>query len=308
MKPLRVAVFGVGYLGRFHAQKYSAMEDVDLVGVVDSDGDRAREVARELGTRSYTSMDPIMDLIDAASVAVPTTFHASVAAPLLGRGIAVLVEKPLASTIEDARRIIEAAESSGAALQVGHLERFNPALVSLKDSISEPMFIEAHRISPFRARGTDVDVILDIMIHDLDIILELVGSPVESIEAVGVNVLTDTVDIANARLRFKSGCIANITSSRISADVMRKIRIFQKNAYISLDFAKASADVYTLDALRRIAHRRLVMSESDALSSEIRAFVDAVRTGEPVPVDGKAGLRALEAAFAVKNALVVPSR
>jgi len=308
VKPLRVAVFGVGYLGRFHAQKYSAMEDVDLVGVVDSDGDRAREVARELGTRSYTSMDPIMDLIDAASVAVPTTFHASVAAPLLGRGIAVLVEKPLASTIEDARRIIEAAESSGAALQVGHLERFNPALVSLKDSISEPMFIEAHRISPFRARGTDVDVILDIMIHDLDIILELVGSPVESIEAVGVNVLTDTVDIANARLRFKSGCIANITSSRISADVMRKIRIFQKNAYISLDFAKASADVYTLDALRRIAHRRLVMSESDALSSEIRAFVDAVRTGEPVPVDGKAGLRALEAAFAVKNALVVPSR
>jgi len=308
VKPLRVAVFGVGYLGRFHAQKYSAMEDVDLVGVVDSDGDRAREVARELGTRSYTSMDPIMDLIDAASVAVPTPSHASVAAPLLGRGIAVLVEKPLASTIEDARRIIEAAESSGAALQVGHLERFNPALVSLKDSISEPMFIEAHRISPFRARGTDVDVILDIMIHDLDIILELVGSPVESIEAVGVNVLTDTVDIANARLRFKSGCIANITSSRISADVMRKIRIFQKNAYISLDFAKASADVYTLDALRRIAHRRLVMSESDALSSEIRAFVDAVRTGEPVPVDGKAGLRALEAAFAVKNALVVPSR
>lgn len=307
MKKLKAAVIGVGYLGRFHAQKYASMENVDLVAAVDVDKARAEEVAREVGTTACTSMDPFMG-IDAVSIAVPTSLHASVAIPLLEAGVAVLLEKPIASTTGEAAAIIEAAERGGTILQIGHLERFNPALLELKDSIRDPMFIEAHRISPFKARGTDVDVILDIMIHDLDIILDLVGSSVESMEAVGVPVLTDSVDIANARLRFASGCIANITASRVSADVMRKIRLFQKDSYISLDFAKAKADVYTLSETRQIRHKHLAISESDALASEIRSFVDAVMHGGSVIVDGTAGLKALEMAYAIKDSLIVPKR
>ncbi len=308
MKRLKAAVVGVGYLGRFHAQKYAAMEDVDLVAVVDIDAARAGEVASEVGTRAYTSVGQIEGGIDAASVAVPTTSHARVAIELLERGVAVLLEKPMASSVEEAHAIMGAAASSGSILQIGHLERFNPALVELKNAITDPMFIEAHRISPFRERGTDVDVILDIMIHDLDIILDLVGAPLKSMEAVGVSVLTDRVDIANARIRFVTGCIANITASRVSAEVMRKIRIFQKNAYISLDFARAEADLYTLGSDRKIDHSHMAMSESDALASEIRSFVDAVRGEHEVAVDGAAGLRALEAALAVRENLVVFER
>ncbi|HPI94337.1 MAG TPA: Gfo/Idh/MocA family oxidoreductase [Deltaproteobacteria bacterium] len=307
MKRLRVAVIGVGYLGRFHAQKYAGMADVDLAGVVDVDPTRAAEVAREVGTEPYASMEPLAG-IDAVSIAVPTSLHAEVAIPLLESGTAVLLEKPIAATTEEAAAIIDAAHRGGTILQIGHLERFNPALLELKDSIRDPMFIEAHRISPFKARGTDVDVVLDIMIHDLDIILALVGSPVASMEAVGVPVLTDAVDIANARLRFETGCIANITASRVSADVMRKIRIFQKDAYISLDFAKSKADVYTLSETRQIGHRHLAISESDALAGEIRSFIDAVAGGGSVVVDGTAGLNALQMAYAIKNCLVVPKR
>ncbi len=308
MKRLRVAVIGVGYLGRFHAQKYAAMDNVDLVGVVDTDPARAGEVAREVGAPAFTSVDHIRDRIDAASVAVPTTLHAEVAIPLLKAGIPVLLEKPISGTIPEAEAIINAMRQGGTILQIGHLERFNPALLELKESIRDPMFIEAHRISPFRARGTDVDVILDIMIHDIDIILALVGSPLASMEAVGVPVLTDGVDIANARLRFENGCIANITASRVSADVMRKIRIFQKDSYISLDFAKAKADVYTLTQNREITHRHLAISESDALASEIRSFVDAALHKGPVVVDGTAGLKALEVAHTIKDSLIVPKR
>ena len=307
MKRLRVAVIGVGYLGRFHAQKYAGMADVELAGVVDVDPTRAAEVAREVGTEPYASMEPLAG-IDAVSIAVPTSLHAEVAIPLLESGTAVLLEKPIAATTEEAAAIIDAAHRGGTILQIGHLERFNPALLELKDSIRDPMFIEAHRISPFKARGTDVDVVLDIMIHDLDIILALVGSPVASMEAVGVPVLTDAVDIANARLRFETGCIANITASRVSADVMRKIRIFQKDAYISLDFAKSKADVYTLSETRQIGHRHLAISESDALAGEIRSFIDAVAGGGSVVVDGTAGLNALQMAYAIKNCLVVPKR
>lgn len=308
MKNLRVAVIGVGYLGRFHAQKYASMETADLVGVVDVDAARAAEVASEVGTRAYTSVESLGQTIDAVSVAVPTSAHAEVAIPLLEAGVAVLLEKPIAGTTDEAEAIIQASRRSGTVLQIGHLERFNPALLELRDTIRDPMFIEAHRISPFRARGTDVDVILDIMIHDLDIILALVGSGVASLEAVGVPVLTDAVDIANARLRFESGCIANITASRVSADVMRKIRIFQKDTYISLDFAKAKADVYTLSTDRQIGHRHLAISESDALAGEIRSFIDAVAHGRPVVVDGTAGLKALRMAYAIKDSIIVPGR
>lgn len=308
MKKLKVAVVGVGYLGRFHAQKYASLVDVDLVGVVDIDKARAEHVAHEAETAAYTSIGDIPDALDAVSIAVPTSSHAETAIPLLKKGVAVLLEKPIASSLDEARSIIRAAQAGGATLQIGHLERFNPALLELRDSITNPMFIEAHRISPFKTRGTDVDVILDIMIHDIDIILSLVNSPVTSLEAVGVPVLTDSADIANARLRFGTGCIANITASRVSADVMRKIRIFQPDSYISIDFAKSSVDIYKLSEYKEISHRHLAMSESDALASEIRSFVDAARHKSTVVVDGTAGLKALEMAYAIKQALIIPGR
>ncbi|MGC9323921.1 MAG: Gfo/Idh/MocA family protein [Desulfomonilia bacterium] len=303
---MKIAVIGVGYLGRFHALKYASMEDVDLIGVVDIDPSRAHQIAQEAGTDSYTSPDGILDHLDAVSIAVPTSVHADVAIPFLEKGIAVLLEKPISARIEDAVSIINAAQKGNAVLQIGHLERFNPALKKLKSSIRRPMFIEAHRISPFRQRGADVDVILDIMIHDIDIILSLVGSSVESVESVGVPVLTGSVDIANARIKFASGCIANITASRVSADVMRKIRIFQSDSYISIDFAKSAVDIYTLTEQKTIDHTHLTMDDSDALASEIRSFVDAVRDKGIVEVDGQAGLKAIEMAYLIKDRMIVP--
>ncbi len=308
MSKIKAAVIGVGYLGRFHAFKYAAMEDVDFLGVVDVDRQRAESVAREVGTRAYTEYKGLLDELDAVSIAVPTTAHAAVSIPFLERGIAVLLEKPISASLDEARSIIDAASKGNAKLQIGHLERFNPALVSLSDDIKKPMFIEAHRISPFKERGTDVDAILDIMIHDIDIILSLVPSKISSVEAVGVPVLTDSVDIANARIRFESGCIANITASRVSADTMRKIRMFQSNSYISIDFAKASVDVFSLDENRQIKHTHLSMSESDALAAEIRAFIDAVKGISPIKVDGEAGLKAVEVAYNIKNSMIIPER
>jgi predicted dehydrogenase len=306
VKKVRAAVIGVGYLGRFHAMKYASMEDVDFLGVVDIDRARAEEVAAEIGTRAHTGYDDLLGDLDAVSIAVPTSYHAEVAIPFLERGISVLLEKPISAQLGEARSIIAAAEKGGAKLQIGHLERFNPALIRLADDIRDPMFIEAHRISPFKVRGTDVDVVLDVMIHDIDIILSIVPSAISSMEAVGVPVLTDSVDIANVRIRFESGCIANITASRVSADTMRKIRLFQSNSYISIDFAKASVDVYSLDESRQIRHNHLAMSDSDALAAEIRSFVDAVKGLSPVKVDGAAGLKAIETAYIIKDSMIHP--
>ena len=308
MKKIRAAVIGVGYLGRFHAQKYAVMDDVDLVGVIDINAERAEEIAEEVNSSAHTDLSSLIDTLDAVSIAVPTSSHAEVSIPLLEKGIHVLLEKPISAHIREAQQIIDAATRGNAILQIGHLERFNPALLKLADNIKQPMFIEGHRISPFKERGIDVDVILDIMIHDIDIILSLVKSPIASVEAVGVPVLTDDVDIANARIRFESGCIANITASRVSADVMRKIRIFQSNSYISIDFARASVDIYTLNEEKQIGHSHLAMSESDALGAEIRSFIDCIRNGSAVMVDGMAGLKAIEVAHTIKASMVVPKR
>ena len=305
---IKAAVIGVGYLGRFHAQKYAAMDDVDLVAVADIDGGRAKEVALETGTAAITDFSEIIEKVDAVSIAVPTSLHCKIAIPFLLKGKAVLLEKPMSATIEESEAIINAAKKGGALLQIGHLERFNPAFANLKDSITKPMFIEVHRISTFKERGTDVDVILDLMIHDIDIILSLVRSEIVSVEAVGVPVLTNTIDIANARLRFLSGCIANITASRISADVMRKIRIFQPDAYISIDFAKNAVDIFTLSEDKKIGHKRLEMSESDALKSEIRSFIDAVKGISEVVVDGTAGLNAIKVAHMIKQNMILPEK
>ncbi|HQP30156.1 MAG TPA: Gfo/Idh/MocA family oxidoreductase [Deltaproteobacteria bacterium] len=306
MERLKVAVIGVGYLGRFHAQKYAAMEDVELVGVVDVDPERAALVAQEVGTRAYGALSEIPVPVQAVSVAVPTSLHAEVAVPLLEKGIAVLLEKPIAADMPAAEAILAAANAGAARLQIGHLERFNPAILKLRERITKPMFIEVHRISPFKERGTDVDVILDLMIHDIDIILSLVNSEIVSIESVGVPVMTTQIDIANARLRFASGCIANITASRISADVMRKIRIFQPDAYISIDYAQHAVDVFTLSADRQILHARDEISEADALQAEIRSFVDALKHGSAILVDGEAGRKAFEVAEMIKNTMILP--
>ncbi len=306
MERLKVAVIGVGYLGRFHAQKYAAMEDVELVGVVDVDPERAALVAQEVGTRAYGALSEIPVPVQAVSVAVPTSLHAEVAVPLLEKGIAVLLEKPIAADMPAAEAILAAANAGAARLQIGHLERFNPAILKLRERITKPMFIEVHRISPFKERGTDVDVILDLMIHDIDIILSLVGSEIVSVESVGVPVMTSSIDIANARLRFASGCIANITASRISADVMRKIRIFQPDAYISIDYAQHAVDVFTLSADRQILHARDEISEADALQAEIRSFVDALKHGSAILVDGEAGRKAFEVAEMIKNTMILP--
>ncbi len=308
MKRVKVAVVGVGYLGGFHAKKYAAMSDVDLIGVVDIDKKRVLQIAQDVGSKPYIDYREILDRVDAVSIAVPTTLHSSIAIPFLEKGIAILLEKPMTSSLDEGRRIIAAAKRGKGILQIGHLERFNPAIIALAGSIKRPMFIEVHRISPFRKRSTDVDVILDLMIHDIDIILSLVNSEIASVEAVGVPVLTDQVDIANARLRFESGCIANITASRVSLDVMRKIRIFQPDSYISIDYAKKAVDIYKLSSKKQIVHKNTKISDTDALEAEIRAFVDAVRFNKTPVVDGIAGLTSIEVADLIKKNMIVPKR
>ena len=235
MSRLRAAVVGVGYLGRFHAEKYAAHAGATLVAVVDVDAGRAQSVAANLGAEALTDHRALVGRIDCASVAVPTQQHHAVARDLLEAGIDVLVEKPLTTTLPEGKALVELAARRGRVLQVGHLERFNPAIRVLEGIVARPRFVECHRLAPFTERGTDVDVVLDLMIHDLDVILAMTTSSLRSIEAVGVPVLTPQVDIANARLRFANGCIANVTASRVSLKRERKLRIFQADAYFSLD-------------------------------------------------------------------------
>ncbi|MCD6570785.1 MAG: Gfo/Idh/MocA family oxidoreductase [Deltaproteobacteria bacterium] len=308
MKRLKVAVVGVGYLGEFHAKKYAALPDADLIGVVDINKKRCLKIAREVGCLPYTDYREILDAVDAVSIAVPTTLHGEIAIPFLEKGVAVLLEKPMTTSLDEAYDVISAAEAGRGLLQIGHLERFNPAILALFGSIKRPMFIEAHRISPFKKRSADVDVILDLMIHDIDIILSLVGSKIVSIEAVGVPVLTEQIDIANARLRFESGCIANITASRVSVDTMRKIRIFQPDSYISIDYAKKAVDIYKLSDDKQIVHENVKISDTDALEAEVRAFVDAVRFNKRPVVDGIAGLSSIKVANLIKENMIVPER
>jgi len=301
---LRAAVVGVGYLGQFHAEKYATAPDVELVAVVDSDPARAAEVAARFGCRAYSQVADLAGIVDCASVAVPTPFHREVGARLLEAGIDVLVEKPIAATLDEARDLVRIAERHGRILQVGHLERFNPAIRELSSLLTRPRFLECHRLAPFVERGTDVDVVLDLMIHDLDVILSMMASPVASVEAVGVPVITASPDIANARIRFADGAIANVTASRVSLKRERKLRIFQPDTYISLDYGEKRL---------RICHRgpappgglapieveeRVVLGE-DALAEEIRAFVEAVRSRREPLVSGREGLRAIELAYQV---------
>ena len=295
-----VAVVGVGHLGRFHAEKYAASANAELRAVVDVDESRAREVAAKCQTQALVDYHALLGQVRAVSVAVPTALHHRVAADFLCQGIDVLVEKPMTANLADGRELVELAAAHKAILQVGHLERFNPAIRKLEGVIKEPKFVECHRLAPFVERGTDVDVVLDLMIHDIDVITSLVRSPVERVEAVGVPVLTDKPDIANARIKFVNGCIANITASRVSLKRERKVRFFQPDAYISIDYDQRRAQIYYKPAPGAtwldIRGESIEIKEGDALADEIDSFLESVRARTLPLVGGTEGLRALEIA------------
>lgn len=308
----RVGVVGTGYLGRFHAEKYALMHDeglVELVGVADVEVARAQEVVAKLGKgKAFASALDLGEAgVDAVSVVVPTHVHHKVAKPLLEQGVDCLVEKPFAVTLAEADDLIATAARLERVLQVGHLERFNPVMRGLKDKIRDPMFVESHRLAMFGERGTEVDVILDLMIHDLDIILMAVNSEVVDVSAVGVPVLTDKVDIANARLEFANGCVANVTASRVSTSRMRKIRLFQADAYMSIDYQDKAVQVIrrTVEPGKapQIGGELLEIKEGDALEAELRSFVKAVQERSRPEVPGEDGRKALELAHRIGEAI-----
>ena len=304
---IRVAVVGVGYLGKFHAEKYAASEEADLIAVVDVDERRAREIADPLGTQALTKYEELFGQVQCVSIATPTLQHYAIAREFLEQGIDVLVEKPLTVGPIEARELVQLAQSKGAILQVGHLERFNPAIRKLESVIKEPKFVECHRLAPFVERGTDVDVVLDLMIHDIDVIASLVRSPVDRVEAVGVPVLTDKPDIANARITFSNGCIANVTSSRVSLKRERKVRFFQPDAYISIDYDQRRAQIFYKPPAGAtwldIRAENIEIKEGDALADEIQSFLECVRQRTLPVVSGADGLRALEIAAMISSQL-----
>jgi predicted dehydrogenase len=307
MKKLKIAVIGVGYLGRFHAQKYAGMDDVELIGVADVDSERAKQVAAEVGTTAYRNYRDFFGKADAVSIVVPTPEHFQISREFLEHDTDVMIEKPMTKTLEEADELIRISEERGLIIQVGHLERFNPAVVALKDIVKKPMFIESHRLSLYKGRGTDVSVVLDLMIHDIDIILNFVKSEIKHIHAAGASVISDHVDIANARLEFESGCIANVTASRISIKNERKIRLFQRDAYISVDFAKREITVIRRNPenpggiIPGMEIQQLCFTQGDALEDELKSFVRSVRRHEPSEVTGQMGREALRIALEIMD-------
>jgi predicted dehydrogenase len=304
---ISVGVVGVGYLGKFHAEKYAASEKATLIGIVDLDLARARGVAEKYRTAAFADYRELFGRVQCVSIAVPTRLHHLIGREFLEAGIDVLVEKPLALDLADGRELVEIAHARERILQVGHLERFNPAIRKLESVIKKPKFVECHRLAPFVERGTDVDVVLDLMIHDIDVIASLVRSPVERVEAVGVRVLTDKPDIANARITFSDGCIANVTSSRVSLKRERKIRFFQPDAYISIDYDQRRAQIFYKPPAGAtwldIRSENIEIKEGDALADEIDSFLDCVRTRSLPLVSGAEGLRALEIASMISSQL-----
>ena len=304
---LRVGVVGVGYLGKFHAEKYAHMSDVTLAGVVDADPTQADKVARQVGTRAYYRHQALMGKVDAVSIVVPTPFHFPISRDFLNHDVDVLIEKPMTERLDEADALIQLAEQRGCIIQVGHLERFNPAVVALDGIVRQPMFIESHRLSLFKERGLDVSVVLDLMIHDIDIILNFVQSPVKTIHAAGISVISHNVDIANARLEFECGCVANVTASRISMKNERKIRLFQKDAYISVDFANHEITMVRPDAqgvdgvIPGMAVDQRCFTKADALDDELKSFVKAVTRRQSPEVTGQMGRDALRIALSIMD-------
>jgi len=311
MEKIKVGVVGVGYLGQHHARIYSEMKDAELVGVADVDAARAGEIAKKFKTKAFSSYEELMEKAEAVSIVAPTVLHHEIAKKFLDAGVDVLLEKPMTRTVEEADELNEAAKKGGRILQIGHLERFNSAVRKVVDMVTTPMFIECNRLSPFPDRSTDVDVVLDLMIHDIDIILSLVNSPVKYIHAAGIPVISKNVDIANARMEFESGCIANITSSRISIKKERKIRLFQPDTYISLDYQNQELYAYNRvpnkkdpDGKPDIVGGKVKVVKDEPLKAELEAFLHSVRNRTRPLVSGEEGREALKVAMLVQKEIM----
>jgi predicted dehydrogenase len=303
-KKLSVGVVGVGHLGEFHVQKYKAMPSVELVGVVDSNLHRANEIANRYGTNAYGNHHELLDMVDAVSLAVPTEAHFNAAKDILSNDVHLLIEKPITYQVEPADVLVEMAEEKNLVLQVGLVERFNPAVVKMESLLKDPVFLESHRMNLFTTRGIDVDVVLDLMIHDLDIFLHVVSSEVKEIHAVGMSVLTGKTDIANARMIFENGTVANLTASRVSNKTLRKIRVFQPDAYLDANCTKRELSVIRLDSEDRdsngypqLTTKKMTFPDSDPLADEIASFINAVTNGTAPVVSGNDGRRALKYAL-----------
>jgi predicted dehydrogenase len=310
MKKIRTAVIGVGYLGRFHAQKYAALPDCELVGVADQNERARTAVAAELNVAAHADHRDLIGRVDAVSVVTHTPSHYAIAADFLRAGVHVLVEKPITETVAQAQELITLAQAAGRVLQVGHLERFNAVILAAESQLKNPKFLECHRLAPFRERGTDVNVVLDLMIHDIDIVQSIVHSPLASIDAVGTPVFSDEIDIANARLRFANGCVANVTASRVSLKTERKLRIFQDDAYISMDLQQK-----VLSVIRKrppdappgplpVTIEEQNLEQGDALRAEIESFLGCVRNGNRPVVSGADGLLALQTASRITDLIM----
>jgi predicted dehydrogenase len=309
---LKVAVVGVGHLGKWHADKYAAAADCELVAVVDTNIENARDIAQKHGAEAYSDYRDIIPLVDAISLVVPTSLHYKIAREFLEAGIHCLIEKPITESIAEAETLIEIARDNKLVLQVGHIERFNSVMIGIVERLDRPRFLESTRLAPFTTRATDVSVILDLMIHDIDIILDLIESPIKRISASGISVLSDTIDIANARIEFENHCVANVTASRISRKRERKLRIFQKNTYLSADLqdkllaVNFKSELDNEEGYRDIRHEEHRFEDNDALNLEVLDFINAIKTGGRPKVDGEDGKRALETAIAITTLIKEP--
>ncbi len=303
----KVAVIGVGHLGKHHARIFSEMENAELVGVADIQQERAEAVAAQHTSVAYTDYRELFGKVDAVSLAVPTIHHAALGLDLLRNGIDVLIEKPISTTVEEARQLIAAANENKRILQVGHVERFNPVVMAAREVATQPQFFEIHRLAAFSARSLDIDVVLDLMIHDLDIILSLVQAPVKEVRAVGIPVLSQKADIANARVEFEDGCVANLTASRVSFERMRKLRFFQPHDYISIDYAAQKGTMVSL-RMGRVIERKLEPVENEPLKLELQAFIGAVTRRETPVVSGDDGLKALQLAITINDQIISRSK
>jgi predicted dehydrogenase len=316
LEKVRVGVVGIGHLGRYHALNYAQIPLVDLVGVIDLDREKAGSIASESGCEPYENLEFLLERVEAVSIAVPTDQHFEVGRRILDRGIHCLIEKPIARNLEEADGLIRISKDKGLVLQVGHVERFNPAMRALEGVETQPRFIESHRLAPFDPRGTEVAVVLDLMIHDIDIILNLVKKPIDRVDASGVAVVSDSIDIANARIRFENGCVANLTASRISQRKMRKMRLFQKETYIAVDFLRKITEIYRLEReetepetivgeigvgerKKQVVYHRPEVPEGEGLRKELEAFVQTIRGGCPSAVSGEEGRAALSVAMQI---------
>ena len=323
-KQVNIGVIGVGHLGVHHASHLTKIKNANFVGLFDSNTQRAEEISKKLNTKSFDSIDSLLDNVEALSIVTPTPTHRSVAEKCIKRGKHVFIEKPITSSVDDAEYLIELANKHSTIIQVGHIERFNPALLALSNLEIEPKYIEVHRMAPFTSRGTDVPVVLDLMIHDIDLILSFISSPVEEIYANGVSIMTNSVDIANARIKFENGSIANITSSRVAKDRVRKIKMFQQDLYVTIDFLAGISEVYKAMGAtqndpqaimsaplvgadgkhRQIFYEKPTVKKTDALKAELKNYINAVLGKEKPMVDGFAGKQALDVAIKIHDKIL----